>query len=153
MGSIVVQLGISPVKSHHYSQHAAALRTELGRTLSREQMLAFHEKDATRHALVAARQFTILALTTWALIAIANPLIWVPLAFVQGFTVFNFTVLLHENTPPKKFVASASASAASESGAPDARAQLSRSGAPGVGFLRASATTPSNHRYQFRFAG
>src|SRR6185295_3948250 len=35
-------------------------------------------------------------LTTWGLIAIANPLIWIPLAFVQGFTVFNFTVLLHE---------------------------------------------------------
>ena len=59
-------------------------------------MVAFHEKDATRHVLVAVRQFTMLALTTWALIAIANPLIWVPLAFVQGFTVFNFTVLLHE---------------------------------------------------------
>ena len=25
-----------------------------------------------------------------------NPLIWIPLALVQGFTVFNFTVLLHE---------------------------------------------------------
>src|SRR6185369_6060716 len=94
--SIVVQLGVSPVKSHHYSQHAAALRTELGHALTREQMRAFHEKDATRHLLVAARQFAILALATWALITITNPLIWIPLAFVQGFTVFNFTVLLHE---------------------------------------------------------
>jgi fatty acid desaturase len=84
------------VKSHHYSEHAAALRTELGHTLSREQMRAFHTKDAARHLLVAARQFAILALTTWALIAIDHPLIWIPLAFVQGFTVFNFTVLLHE---------------------------------------------------------
>src|SRR5207244_9177805 len=25
-----------------------------------------------------------------------RPLVWVPLALVQGFTVFNFTVLLHE---------------------------------------------------------
>ena len=47
-------------------------------------------------SLVAARQFAILGLTTWALIAIDNPLVWIPLAFVQGFTVFNFTVLLHE---------------------------------------------------------
>jgi len=84
------------VKSHHYSQHAAALRTELGRALPREALVAFHKKDAARHLLVAARQFAILALTTWALIAIADPLIWIPLAFVQGFTVFNFTVLLHE---------------------------------------------------------
>ena len=33
---------------------------------------------------------------TWALIRFDNPLIWIPLALVQGFTVFNFTVLLHE---------------------------------------------------------
>ena len=84
------------MKSHHYSQHAAALRTELGHALTREQMRAFHETDATRHLLVAARQFAILAVATWALIAIDNPLVWIPLAFVQGFTVFNFTVLLHE---------------------------------------------------------
>ena len=84
------------MKSHHYSQHAGPLRAELSHALTREQMVAFHDKDALRHGLVAARQFAILALTTWALIAIANPLIWIPLAFVQGFTVFNFTVLLHE---------------------------------------------------------
>ena len=82
--------------SHYYSQHAGALRSELSHALTPEQMRAFHAKDGRRHLLVAARQFAILALTTWALIAIANPLIWVPLAFVQGFTVFNFTVLLHE---------------------------------------------------------
>ena len=44
--SIVVQSRVSPVKSHHYSQHAAALRTELGHTLTREQMRTFHTKDA-----------------------------------------------------------------------------------------------------------
>src|SRR5437667_8202620 len=32
------------VKDHHYSQHAAALRTELGRTLSRDQLQVFHQK-------------------------------------------------------------------------------------------------------------
>jgi fatty acid desaturase len=84
------------VKSHHYSQHAATLRTELGRAVPREALVALHKKDAARHLLVAARQFAILGLCTWGLIAIANPLIWIPLAFVQGFTVFNFTVLLHE---------------------------------------------------------
>ena len=84
------------MKSHHYSQHTAALRAELSQALSREQMRAFHEKDASRHLLIAARQFAILALSTWALVAIANPLVWIPLAVVQGFTVFNFTVLLHE---------------------------------------------------------
>jgi len=84
------------VKSHHYSQHAVALRTELSHALPMETLRAFHTKTAARHLVVAVRQFAILGLGTWALIAITNPLVWVPLAFVQGFTVFNFTVLLHE---------------------------------------------------------
>ncbi|HEX7019224.1 MAG TPA: fatty acid desaturase [Gemmatimonadaceae bacterium] len=86
----------SIVKGHYYAQHAGVLRAELGAAISREQMRAFHRKTAWRHFLVAGRQFAILALATWGLITIENPLIWVPLALVQGFTVFNFTVLLHE---------------------------------------------------------
>ena len=84
------------MKSHYYSQHAGALRAELGAAVSRDEMRDLHRKQPARHMLVAARQFAILGITTWALIRFANPLIWVPLAFVQGFTVFNFTVLLHE---------------------------------------------------------
>ena len=84
------------VKSHYYSQHAGTLRAELGTAVSRELMRSLHRKEAWRHFAVALRQFAILALTTWALIRFDNPLIWIPLAFVQGFTVFNFTVLLHE---------------------------------------------------------
>ena len=85
-----------PVKSHYYSQHAAGLRAELGVAISRETMRELHRKVAWRHFLVAGRQYVILAATTWALIRYRNPLIWIPLAFVQGFTIFNFTVLLHE---------------------------------------------------------
>lgn len=84
------------MKQHYYSQHAGALRAELGAAISRDEMRAFHRKEPRRHLLVAARQFAILAAGTWALIRFDNPLIWVPLAVVQGFTVFNFTVLLHE---------------------------------------------------------
>jgi fatty acid desaturase len=84
------------VKSHHYSQHAAALRTELGAAIPRADLQRFHAKTAWRHLLIAARQFAILGVTTWALVVFRNPLVWIPLAFVQGFTVFDFTVLLHE---------------------------------------------------------
>jgi fatty acid desaturase len=84
------------VKSHHYSRHARALQTELGRAIPRDVLRALHVKQPARHLAVAARQFAILVLATWALVVFANPLVWVPLAFVQGFTVFNFTVLLHE---------------------------------------------------------
>jgi len=84
------------VKQHYYSQHATALRADLGRAISREVMRELHAKSPARHFLVAGRQFVILALTTWALIRFDSPFIWIPLAFVQGFTVFNFTILLHE---------------------------------------------------------
>jgi fatty acid desaturase len=82
--------------SHYYSQHATALRAELGQAISREQMRVFHTKTPWRHFVVAARQFAMLGLATWGLIAIDTWYLWLPLAVVQGFTVFNFTVLLHE---------------------------------------------------------
>jgi fatty acid desaturase len=84
------------VKSHFFAQHAAGLRAELGEAISRQQMREFHKKSPVRHFAVAARQFGILALASWGLIHFENPLVWLPLAFVQGFTIFNFTVLLHE---------------------------------------------------------
>ncbi len=84
------------MKSHHYSQHAAALKAELGSVLPHEALRAFHRKSGVRHVAIAVRQFVILGLATWGLIAVPNPLAWIPLVFVQGFTVFNFTVLLHE---------------------------------------------------------
>src|SRR5688572_23802840 len=59
-------------------------------------MRELHQKEPLRHFLVAARQFAILGVATWALIRFEHPLIWVPIAIIQGFTVFNFTVLLHE---------------------------------------------------------
>jgi fatty acid desaturase len=84
------------VKGHYYSTAAADLRAELSRELPRELLVELHHRAAWRHLLVTARQFAILGLATWALIAFDNPVVWIPLAFVQGFTIFNFTVLLHE---------------------------------------------------------
>jgi fatty acid desaturase len=84
------------VKSHHYSQHATALRAELAEALPRPMLVELHRKSAVRHLAVALRQFAILGASTWALIRFDHPLIWVPCVFVQGFTIFNFTVLLHE---------------------------------------------------------
>ena len=82
--------------SGYYSQHASALRAELGRAISRDQMRVLHAKSPARHLIIAARQFAIIALATWGLIRFDEWYIWIPIAFVQGFTVFNFTVLLHE---------------------------------------------------------
>jgi fatty acid desaturase len=84
------------VKTRYYGEHTASLRAELGRMVPRDVLRALHRKSAARHLAVTARQFAILALATWALVRLTSPLFWVPLAFVQGFTIFNFTVLLHE---------------------------------------------------------
>ncbi|HXW03732.1 MAG TPA: fatty acid desaturase [Vicinamibacterales bacterium] len=84
------------MKSHYYSQHAVELRAELGRTISRDMLRDLHRKSGIRHLAVAVRQFAMLGLTTWGLIRLEQPLLWVPLALVQGFTIFNFTILLHE---------------------------------------------------------
>ena len=86
----------SPAKGHYYSRHAAGLRAELGRVLPREQLRELHARQAWRHLAVAARQFLLLGLATWGLVRLDSPWVWVPLAILQGFTVFNFTVLLHE---------------------------------------------------------
>src|SRR5512140_1507566 len=84
------------VKPHYYSQHAAALRAELGEAVDRDVLRALHRRSAGRHLVLAARQFAILAACTWALVRWTAPWAVVPLVLVQGFTVFNFTVLLHE---------------------------------------------------------
>jgi fatty acid desaturase len=84
------------VKSHYFARHATALRGELATAIPRAQLKALHIKSGLRHFLIAARQFAILGVATWGLIATSKPLIWIPLAVVQGFTIFNFTVLLHE---------------------------------------------------------
>ena len=80
----------------YYSEHTVALRAELGQALPRDLLKRFHGKSAWRHLLVGARQFAMLGLATWGLVRFDHAALWVPLAFVQGFTVFNFTVLLHE---------------------------------------------------------
>jgi fatty acid desaturase len=84
------------VKSHYFAQHATALRGELATAIPRAQLQALHVKSGPRHVLIAVRQFGILGAATWGLIATSNPFFWIPLAVIQGFTIFNFTVLLHE---------------------------------------------------------
>jgi fatty acid desaturase len=85
-----------PVKGHYYARHAGGLKIDLAGTVPRETLRALHQKTPARHFLVAARQFVILGVATWALVRFSHPLVWIPLAVIQGFTIFDFTVLLHE---------------------------------------------------------
>ncbi len=84
------------MKGQHYSRHTVALRAELGAAVPRAVLRRLHRRTAWRHLAVAGRQFALLGICTWALVGADRPWLWIPLAVVQGFTVFNFTVLLHE---------------------------------------------------------
>jgi fatty acid desaturase len=84
------------VAAHYYSEHASAFRAELARAVPRETLQALHRRAPARPFLVAARQFALLGLAGAGIVAWRNPFGWIPLAAVLGFTVFNFTVLLHE---------------------------------------------------------
>jgi fatty acid desaturase len=83
-------------KGRYYAAHAAAFRAELASAVPRDVVRDWHRREPARHFAVAIRQFVLLGLVTWALVRVSNPALWIPLAVVQGFTVFNFTVLLHE---------------------------------------------------------
>src|SRR6476646_9958040 len=83
-------------KSRHYWKEIAAFKQQLCDAIPNEELRALHERDPWRHLLYAARQFGIVAVCGWALWHLTNPLFWVPLAILQGFTFFNMTTLLHE---------------------------------------------------------
>jgi fatty acid desaturase len=83
-------------KGRFYAAHAVAFRADLSAAVPEAVVRDWHRREPARHFAVAARQFLLLGLATWALIRFAHPAVWIPLAVVQGFTVFNFTVLLHE---------------------------------------------------------
>ncbi len=83
-------------KGRYYAAHAAAFRAELAAAVPKGLVRDWHRRQPARHFAVAARQFVLLGLVTWALVRFDHPAVWIPLAVVQGFTVFNFTVLLHE---------------------------------------------------------
>ena len=83
-------------KSRSYYSSSKELRRELGTALPTEQLRLLHRKDPLRHFAVVARQYLLLALCGIALWRVNQPLLWIPIAVLMGFTMFNFTVLLHE---------------------------------------------------------
>ncbi|MEM7247809.1 MAG: fatty acid desaturase [Acidobacteriota bacterium] len=81
----------------HFAQHAGQLKADLKAALSVERLRELHECSAWRHFLVVAWQLALIAGATTVLVSERWPWAW-PLAMVvQGFCVFNFTVLLHDN--------------------------------------------------------
>jgi len=94
---------------HHWAKSSRELRARLVRAVPHDVLKELHRKSAGHHAAVAVRQFAILFAASAASWLFPSPWIWIPSALVAGWTVFNFTVLLHEvvhravfNTPRPK---------------------------------------------------
>jgi fatty acid desaturase len=83
-------------KGRYYAAHAAAFRADLASAVPAHVVRDWHRREPARHVAVAIRQFTLLAAATWVLVRFSHPAVWMPLAVAQGWTIFNFTVLLHE---------------------------------------------------------
>ena len=83
------------VTSHYYSRHSGDLKQELKEAVPHDVLKALHVRSWARHAVVAVRQLVLLAAST-ALLVRGPAWTWIPATLLQGFTIFNFTVLLHD---------------------------------------------------------
>jgi fatty acid desaturase len=81
---------------HYWTKASRDLRHRLNLALPHDALKELHRKSPVRHLLVAVRQFLILAAASAVAWNFPQPWIWIPAALVSGWTVFNFTVLLHE---------------------------------------------------------
>jgi len=87
----------APAPAEHYWAKASKdLRHRLNRAIPHDVLKELHHKSPGRHLLVAARQFLMLLAASWLSWRFPQPWIWIPAAVVSGWTIFNFTVLLHD---------------------------------------------------------
>lgn len=83
-------------KHRFYYAATRVLRQRLVAVIPRDELRRLHRRSARRHFAVVARQVGLLVGLAVALGYSEHPVIWVPLALLQGFVLFGFTVLLHE---------------------------------------------------------
>jgi fatty acid desaturase len=84
------------MKSRHYWKEIASFKQRIASAVPLGELKELHRKRPAVHLLYALRQFGIIGLCSYALFRLENPLLWLPLALLQGFTFFNMTTLLHE---------------------------------------------------------
>ena len=85
----------SPERRYN-DQHAGELKRALAAELPGDLLRDLHRKSLWHHLAVAAWQFGLLGGCGAILWRSTEPWIWIPASVIQGFTIFNFTVLLHE---------------------------------------------------------
>lgn len=83
-------------KPHYYALHAEGLKQALAAALDPAAVRELHQKRPRLHFLVAGALFLTLALAYAGAVHFSQVWIWLPLAFIEGFCIFDCTVLLHE---------------------------------------------------------
>ena len=81
---------------HHWTKVSRDLRHRLNAAIPHETLKQLHRKSPALHVAVALRQFALLLAASAAAWRFPQPWIWIPAALISGWTIFNFTVLLHE---------------------------------------------------------
>jgi len=82
--------------SRNWHAATALLRQEFRTLLSPERLRALHRTSGWRHGAVALRQFLLGGAAAWWIVRFRDGWAWLPAAVLLGFSVFGFTVLLHE---------------------------------------------------------
>jgi fatty acid desaturase len=86
----------SSVKGNFYAAASTVLRRRLAEELPAGEVRRLHRRRPLLHFLIVGWQFLLIGVASYGLWRLTHP-VWVGLlALVQGFTLFNFTVLLHE---------------------------------------------------------
>jgi len=80
----------------YYADHAQQLKRDLAVELSAEDLRRLHQKKPWLHALIAIMNVAAIAGSAIAIVHFDRWYFWLPFAFLAGFGVFDFTVLLHE---------------------------------------------------------
>jgi beta-carotene hydroxylase len=84
------------MQRNYYVLHSKELKRDLQRYLGQECLQKLHQRQALHHFLVLLRQLLLLGISVFFLIQDFHWGIWLLAILVLGFTIFNFTVLLHE---------------------------------------------------------
>src|SRR5689334_1067811 len=80
----------------YYADHAQQLKRDLAAEVPTDELRRLHAKRPLLHAAIAFLNVAVLVAAGVAIVHFDRWYIWLPCAFVAGFAVFDFTVLLHE---------------------------------------------------------
>jgi len=80
----------------HWAANTGELRRALAAAVPPEELKRLHALRPWKHFALLGGLLLQLGLCSWGLAALSRPALWLPLALLQGLTLFNFTVLLHE---------------------------------------------------------